>query len=83
MINRWSVPCVKQRTLLLLTNNDENATYGDSPEDIKIVCWALAVGAAAFAAAPTAWGAGGSLGQRPNVPEAGKRPIFTSCVAPG
>lgn len=35
MINRWSAPCVKQKTLLLLTNNDENATCGDSPEDIK------------------------------------------------
>jgi len=61
MINRWSVSCVKQRTLLLLTNNDENATCGDSPEDIKKVRWALAVGAAAFAAAPTACGAGGSF----------------------
>ncbi len=30
----------------------------------------MAVGAAAFAAARTARGAGGSLGQRPNVPEA-------------
>ena len=32
---------------------------------------AKAVGAAAFAAARCAWGAGGSLGQRPNMPEAG------------
>jgi len=34
-------------------------------------------GAAAFAAARPAWGAEGSLGQRPNVPGAGKIPMKT------
>ena len=33
---------------------------------------AQAHGADALAAARCAWGAGGSLGQRPNVPEAGR-----------
>jgi len=33
----------------------------------------MAHGADAFAAARCAWGAEGSLGQRPNVPEAGER----------
>ncbi len=42
-------------------------------ETFVILREALAHGADALAAARCAWGAGGSLGQRPNVPEARER----------
>ena len=34
--------------------------------------WKLRQAVLTLAAAPPAWGAGGSLGHRPNVPEAGR-----------
>ena len=44
---------------------------------------ALAHGADALAAARYAWGAGGSLRQRPNVPEAGEKINISTSVVDG